>query len=234
MNLSLIVLTRNEENIVEDNIKKINNFLENSSHIQNYEIIVSDYSHDSTFSILESLSKENSNILPVKSPRPGIGCGLVSGMNLAVYEYLIFYPIDMAWDIKIIRESVLELEKNCDVALGSRDVKNASSKRPLKRKIFSKGYNILINFLFHLEIKDTQGTIGIKKNDYEKYKNKLMSDGAFLQTELLIYSKMDNLRIKEIPSIVIDTRKDSSVKVFSFAIEMLKNALEMRKRLRQK
>ena len=229
----MIVLTRNEENIVKNNLKKINNFLENSSDIQNYEIIVSDYSHDSTFSILESLSKENSNILPVKAPRPGIGCGLISGMNLAVYEYLIFYPIDMAWDIKIIKESILELKENCDVALGSRDVRNASSKRPLKRKIFSKGYNILINFLFHLGIKDTQGTLGIKKSDYEKYKNKLKSDGAFLQTELLIYSKIDNLRIKEIPSIVIDTRKDSSVKVFSFAIEMLRNALAMKQKLRK-
>jgi len=232
MDLSLIILTRNEENIVENNLKKINDFIKNLDNVKDYEIIVSDYSIDSTFSLTQSLSKDNSKILPVKAPRPGIGCGLITGINLAKYEYIVFYPIDMAWDIKIIKESILELKENCDVALGSRDIKNASSKRPLKRKIFSKGYNILINFLFKLKIKDTQGTLGIKKSDYEKYKNKLKSDGAFLQTEILIFSKMNNLRIKEIPSIVIDTRKDSSVKVFSFAIEMFRNALTMKQELR--
>ena len=112
------------------------------------------------------------------------------------------------------------------MVIGSRGIKNSMVKRPLKRRIFSKGYNILVNCLFNLGIQDTQGTLAFKKSDFLKYNNELIDDGPFLQTEILIHSKKLDLKLIEIPSIVSDNRSDSSVNVFSFAIDMTKMALK--------
>ena len=226
MKLSLLVLTKNEENIVEKNILKITEILKKINVLDEYEIIVPDYSVDSTFKILNSLSEKIQELKPIKVPRRGIGCGLTVGMNNSLYEYMMFYPIDLAWDIKIIEESLKKLDEGYNVVLGSRGLPLSKTKRPLIRKFFSKGYNLIINTLFNLQIKDTQCTIALKKSDYQKYKHKLDDDGAFLQTELLIFSKMNELKIIEIPAVVIDERGDSSVKVISFSFNMLTNAIK--------
>ena len=125
-----------------------------------------------------------------------------------------------------IDKSIAKLNEGYDVVLGSRNLEQSRTKRPLKRKIFSKGYNLLINLLFNLKIADTQGTVALKKSDFMKYNNKLIDDGPFLQTEILIHSKKLDLKLIEIPSIVSDNRSDSTVNVFSFAIDMTKMALK--------
>jgi len=223
---SLVVLTRNSEKTVEENIIKINNYLTNLSLFENYEIIVSDYSEDKTFSILDKISKKINTIKPKKAPRKGIGCGIVSGIKNSIGEYVMTYPIDMAWDLQTIDKSITKLNEGYDVVLGSRNLEQSRTKRPLKRKIFSKGYNLLINLLFNLKIGDTQGTVALKKSDFMKYEKYLDDDGPFLQTEILIYSKKSGLKIKEVPSIVSDMRKDSTVSVLPFSISMMRKALK--------
>ena len=223
---SLVVLTRNSEKTVEENIIKINNYLTNLSLFENYEIIVSDYSEDNTFSILDKISKKINTVKPKKAPRKGIGCGIVSGIKSSIGEYVMTYPIDMAWDLQTIDKSITKLNEGYDVVLGSRNLEQSRTKRPLKRKIFSKGYNLLINLLFNLKIGDTQGTVALKKSDFMKYEKDLDDDGPFLQTEILIYSKKSGLKIKEVPSIVSDMRKDSTVSVLPFSFSMMQKALK--------
>lgn len=223
---SLIVLTRNSQNSVEKNLFEIHSYLNNLDFVDSFEIIVSDYSEDNTFSILEELSEKIKDIHPVKAPRRGIGCGIFTGVEKSSFEYIMCYPIDMAWDISIIKESLKKLSEGYDVVLGSRCVSGSKTKRPFKRRIFSKAYNLLINLLFKLDIKDTQGTCAFKRSQFMMYKDNLTDDGPFLQTEILIYSKINNLKIIEIPSLVTDLRKDSTVGVFSFSISMLRSIIK--------
>ena len=85
------------------------------------------------------------------------------------------YPIDMAWDLQTIDKSIAKLNEGYDVVLGSRNLKKSRTKRPLKRKIFSKGYNFLINLLFNLKIGDTQGTVALKSGGIAVRVSKLRS-----------------------------------------------------------
>ncbi len=231
MNLSLIVLTRNEENIVKYNLEKINDYLKNLKLIDDYEIIVSDFSQDSTLEIVKKMARNNPKIRPYAAPRKGIGIGIVTGANQVRYDYMMFYPIDMAWNISIIDESIKKMIEGFDVVLGSRSIKDSKTNRPIKRQVFSKLYNLIVNIFFNLKISDTQGTCALKKNDFLKYQNQLEDDGAFLQTEILIYSKINGLKIIEIPSIVTDLRKDSSIQVLPFALGMIKKVIRKKIKL---
>jgi glycosyltransferase involved in cell wall biosynthesis len=207
--VSLIVPTRNEEQIVEKNLKLINDHL--SGLFEKYEIVVSDYSEDKTPELVKALSK-NYPIHYAPVYEKGIGIGIRAGIEAARYDLLMVYPIDMSWDMKCIKTSFQKILSNeGDVILGSRGVKDSVVKRPLKRKVFTNTYNMLVNLFFGLNIRDTQCTSAFRKSRIIPFIDRLDSKTPFLQTQLLIHSKKNNLRIVEIPVVVNDTRTDSKV-----------------------
>ena len=76
-----------------------------------------------------------------------------------------------------------------------------------------------------VNISDTQCTVAFKKSNIVSFINELDSKSAFLQTQLLIYSKKNNLKIIEIPVIVNDIRDDSKVSPISDGISMFKELI---------
>jgi len=224
--ISLIVPTRNEEMIVEKNLKLMYDYLSANKTFDDFEILVCDYSEDKTPEIIASLSKKHPKIKYVPVKKKGIGIGMKIGMQSAKYDALMVYPIDMSWEIECIQNSLLALSDNNNVILGSRGRRDSIVNRPLKRRMFSKMYNLLVNLFFGLHIKDTQCTIAVRKSDLDRFIDKLCSDGAFFQTELLIYAKRQNLNIVEIPVVVNDTRKDSSINPIRDGFSMFKEVVK--------
>jgi glycosyltransferase involved in cell wall biosynthesis len=224
--ISLIVPTRNEERIAEKNLKLLYEYLSANKTFDDFEILVCDYSNDKTIEIVKSLSKKYPQIKYVPVKKKGIGIGMRIGMQSAKYDALMVYPIDMSWGIECIQNSFLALSDN-NVVLGSRGHRDSIVNRPLKRRIFSKLYNLLVNLFFKLHIKDTQCTIALRKTDLDSFIDKLVSDGAFFQTELLIYAKRQNLDIVEIPVVVNDTRTDSSINPVRDGFMMFKEIIKI-------
>ncbi len=222
--ISLIVPTRNEDGIVRNNLELIYKYLVKCD-FKNFEILVCDYSIDNTPKIIQELSKIYPEIKYVRVERKGIGAGLRAGMLLANYDMIMAYPIDITWDFKCISDSFLVLNSGIDVAIGSREHKDSISKRPLKRKILSKLYNILLNFLFDLQIKDSQGTCALKRLDLHKFIDKLDSDTPVFQTQILIYAKKAGLKSVEIPVVANDNRKASKVNLIGDGFSMFKELL---------
>lgn len=221
--ISLVVPTRNEEYIVENNLKLINDYL--SGLFENYEIVVADYSEDKTPEIVKELSKKYP-IHYVAVCKKGIGIGIKAGIESAKNDLLMIYPIDMSWNIHCIQESFQKILCNDgDVILGSRGCKGSIVNRTKKRIIFTKIYNLLVNIFFSLNISDTQCTAAFKKSDIISFIGNLDSNTAFLQTQLLIYSKRNNLKIVEIPVIVNDIRSDSKISPIGDGISMFKELI---------
>jgi len=141
------------------------------------------------------------------------------------------YPIDMAWKIDVIERSVTELLNGSDVVYGSRYTNDAKVNRPIKRRIFSLGYRILIKILFNLEIKDLNGTIALRRSPIMRFRKKLVDDKGFLPTEIAIYARLNHLKLTEIPSEVEDLRNTSNKFVFQAASNMFKGAIRERIKL---
>lgn len=220
--ISLIVPTRNEERIVGKNLELIYKYLANCN-FQNFEILVSDHSNDNTPKIVRALSSRIPNIRYMFAEKRGIGAGIKAGIMSARYDSIMFYPIDMSWGLDCIANSFsVLLKNNADIVLGSREHAESICNRPLKRKIFSKFYNIIVNILFDLNVKDTQGTIVLRRSDILNFIDRLDSNNPTFQTQILIYAKRDGLKIIEIPVIVNDIRDDSKVSPIGDGIVMFK------------
>lgn len=226
--ISLIIPTRNEEKIITKNLTIVSNYMRQLHDVDDYEIIICDKSEDSTPLIVKELSSRDHKIRYCKVEKKGIGAGLKSGIDAANFEFVMLYDIDMAWQVDIIEKAIRELLLGYDIVYGSRYADGSDTKRPLKRKIFSIGYRILVRILFGVKIKDWNANRALRKSSIMKFRDKLKDNTGFFHTELVIHGRQYNLRMKEIPAKVNDLRNSSISFVIKVALCVLKSSLKKR------
>lgn len=88
-----------------------------------------------------------------------------------------------------------------DCAIASRRVEEArvSTSQPWGRRLSSKVFNILVNLLFNLGIKDTQCGAKVFKKDILNVLPEIKTRGFEFDVELLWRIKNAGFKIKEVP-----------------------------------
>ena len=231
--LSLILLSRNEEKIIEKNIHNVLRYLNSLNYIKNFEILICDKSDDQTPIIVNNISKQFPQVRLIKVHDIGIGAGIKSGIDNARYPIVCSNGIEIPTGFSFIGDSFKKIVDGYDIVVATRGNSGFIDNRPLKRKIFSKCYNLLINLVFHLSIPDTQSAVTFKLSEIKNFRENLQDDGPFLQTEILIHAKLNCLKLLLMPTNFNDVRKDSKIRVFSFSIDMLKQIFAKKRQLKR-
>lgn len=225
--LSLLVLTKNSEGAVLDGLEKICSYLSGCGEVGEFEVLVCDYSQDSTPELVGRAAER----LPVRycgAGRAGIGAGIRTGLAAARLECAMTYPIDMAWELGAIGDSVRALD-SADLVFGSRYAPGSSVRRPPLRRLFSMGYRVLVQAVFGLGVRDLNGTVAVRMECARMIEGSLRSDTAFLPTEMAVEARARGLRIKEIPCRVTDMRNNSVAVVSGHTRDMLRDMLRKKR-----
>ena len=197
--LSIIIPTYNEKESILKTIEKI---IKTIPKNQKYEIIVSDdNSSDKTWEIVEkySIKTKNKNIKTLRRmSNRGLTPAVIDGYKLAKGDYFLVIDADGQHDEKIIPNMLTEIKKN-DIVIGSRYIKGGGIKDWSKTRLFvSKFASLLAKPILKHKIKDPMsGYFMIKKEVFEKIKDKLNSKGYKVLLEIVFNSK--NIKIKETP-----------------------------------
>ena len=209
-NFSIIFPVYNEGKIIARNTKKIYNYLKQVG-FKEFEILLCDNaSIDNTSITSKRLARNYKEIIYIFTDKKGIGSGIKAGIKASKYNILIMISIDLAFDSKFVYDSIKTLySEKADVVIGSKRHDKSRVRRPFFRRLASFVYNTIINLIFGLGIGDTQGAVTFKKIPIIPFLNKLISDDAFFQTQFMIYSRLNNLKIIEIPVNATDIRKSS-------------------------
>ncbi|MBU1197139.1 glycosyltransferase [Candidatus Micrarchaeota archaeon] len=228
---SIVIPTHNEEKRIHDTLEKLLKFLHRFR--KPYEIIIVDDGHDRTLDIVSEFVhvKRNHVQLLRFNHRQGKGKALVEGMKKAKGDAIITYDADGAAPPKEIPKLLKELKRS-DVVIGSRALEHAVivGTVPNRRRIASKSFNTLIDFLFQLGVKDTQcGFKGIKRNKILPLLNQFKQHGFEWDVELLLRAKKAGLRIKEIP-IEWHHKKEGKV-VYRDVMRMLKGVVKLKREM---
>lgn len=219
--VSLIIPAFNEE-------KRIGNVLESYARVKKAGeiIVVANGCRDKTAEIASRLGAK----VLVFENKLGKGGAIIEGFKAAEGEFIGFIDSDTSLDEdEFLR--LLNTLKNSDFhgIIGSRWLEGAeiSIRQPLKRRIASRAFNIIINALFNLGFKDTQCAAKIfRKNAIKSIVNDLKCKGYEFDVELLWKMKMKGYRIKEVP---IKWRHDKDSKFsFIYIPEMLYNLIKLR------
>jgi glycosyltransferase AglD len=204
----IVIPAHNEEKIIRYKINTVLNYLNGKNLGVNWRILVAENgSRDKTIKELEKIpkSKHFSYVsLPVRSRSKALLAAWLS--NDA--DYYMFMDADLSTDIKHIPELVKYLNKDYDIVIGSRRLKNSEVKRLFFRKVLSSCFHFLMKLIFGLKIQDYQ--CGFKAFN-RKIKEHILpqlkyTDEGFLDTEMMVVANSKGYTIKEIPVKWYDTR----------------------------
>ena len=123
MKVSIIIPIRNEEIILKNIIRELENKLENLP----FEVIfINDFSTDNTFSILEKLLQNKNQFRLHNNQKKGLGGAIAEGINKATGEFVCIMMSDLSDDIEDFKKyySIIK-EEQIDAVFGSRFIKGS-------------------------------------------------------------------------------------------------------------
>ncbi|MGB8216456.1 MAG: dolichyl-phosphate beta-glucosyltransferase [Candidatus Methanoperedens sp.] len=199
MELSLVIPAYNEEKRISRVIDSYSAFLDKK---YDYELLIVCDGNDNTAGIVRGMIEYNPHIRLLEFPtRQGKGCAIIQGFKESHGELVGFVDSDESVSPLDFAKLINSLN-GADCAIASRRVKGAriSAHQPWGRRISSKVFNILINSIFNLGIKDTQcGAKVFKKSILEPLLPLMKTRGFEFDVELLWRIKNADFRIKEVP-----------------------------------
>ena len=153
--VSVIVTALNKELLIEPTIHQIYAAVEGL--VSEYEIVcVNDGSTDQTGKIMDRLAKEDKHIKVIHNAQNlNLGGAFKRGLKEVTLDYVMWLPGDNAAPAETIR---ITLEK-----IGQADIVVPylldTTGRSLPRRVISRSYTTLLNFLFRLNLRYYNGIV---------------------------------------------------------------------------
>lgn len=193
--LSIVMPCLNEAETLEVCISKAKRFLVKNQ--VNGEIIIADNgSTDGSQQIAEALGAK---VIPVKEK--GYGSALRGGIEAALGTYIIMADADDSYNFEALSPFLKELRAGNDLVMGNR-FKGGVEKgaMPFLHKYLGNPVLSFLGRLFYrIDIGDFHcGLRGFSKEAY--YKMDLKTTGMEFASEMIVKSKLNNLKIVEVPT----------------------------------
>jgi len=203
MQLSIIIPAYNEEKRIGNTLEKYIDFFFFKLKKDFEILIVLNGCKDNTLEVVKKYSDKHSNVnfIDVKEAI-GKGGAVIKGFKKVEGDFIGYVDADNATPARAFYD-LYENIKNNDGIVASRWIKGAKieSKQPMSRRIASRGFNILVNTLFGIKLKDTQcGAKLFTKNSVKKIVDRLGITSWGFDIDLLYLMKKNNFKVVEIPT----------------------------------
>jgi dolichol-phosphate mannosyltransferase len=181
-------------------------------------LVIDDNSPDGTGQLADELAKADPRIHVVhREGKLGLGTAILAAMRYAMdhdYDLLVNMDADFSHHPRYL-PAILAGMKDKDVMIGSRYVEGGGSENwPLKRRMMSKGVNLLVRLLMRIPAKDTSGAYRCYRVSKlrEAQLERVISRGYSFQQEVLYRCRKAGCRIGETP-ILFENRRAGASKV---------------------
>lgn len=235
MKITFAIPTFNESLVIEKNLQTVLDFFAQKMSAYDWQIIVADNgSTDDTVLLAEKIAAENSHLVVWHTDQKGRGHALRQVWQKWPADILAYMDADLATDLTHVPELVRALE-TAEVAVGTRLAAHSKTSRSFLRETMSRAYNTIARKIVPLGVSDTQcGFKALRGETAARILPSIEDDHWFFDTELLALAKHFGLRVAEIPVVwqeTRDKRRKSTVKIFSTAVDYLKQLFQLRRRL---
>lgn len=206
--LVLLIPAYNEETRIGPVLLQYGEYFRKNYRGQFEIVVVLNGCRDNTLGVVEAASAQYPEIRAIEFVNPiGKGGALIEGLKLTGDSELIGY-VDA--DGATTPEAFVDLVRHCDdvdCAIGSRWLPGSVlvQSQSARRRIFSRMFHILVEFLFHMRIKDTQcGAKVMRRKAVETiHSNLRIADVAF-DINLLYSLKKAGFTVREVPTVWTD------------------------------
>ena len=227
-NLSVVIPTKDDHLRIKENLDSIIQFL--NENIKHFEIII--VSNGSTTDSINSINKQIYNFDSISHKiiqTAGKGLAIRTGIKHSKFSNVLFTDADSSVDIKEFKKFVSAGKLKSGFVIGNRKNKKSENiNSPIIRNLSGTLYLKLINFVFKVEIEDTQ--CGFKALDKNIFSNcvEFQTDGFSFDIELIMLAIKSNIEVIEIPVKYVHN-KESKVNILSDTFKMLKDLYKINK-----
>ena len=156
-------------------------------------VVVDDASTDGCGDLADQLALVYPELRVIHQPvNRKLGGTLRTGFSEARKDYILYMDSDLPLDFDDVAAAIPQID-DADILIGYRLTRD----EPIKRKILSRGYNLLIRTLFGLKVQDVNFSFKLFKREILT-NVQLQSEGSFIDAELLIEAHKQGRVIKEI------------------------------------
>jgi len=195
MKLSIIIPVYNEEDTIEESIKRV--FEADVLDFEKEIIVINDGSRDNTSRILENIkSKFNFNLLN-KTKNQGKGNAVKQGIEIATGDYIIIQDADLEYDPSDYKKMLEVLKTEKGAVFGTRN----TQKREGGYYTYYLGGKILtliFNIFFKTNLTDVMTCYKIFPAEFAK-QNPTLSNGFEFEIELAAKIAKQKIKITEVP-----------------------------------
>lgn len=226
--LSVIIPAYNEEKRLPATLDALKEHLARQEH---EIIVVDDGSTDGT-----AITAEKAGCLAISlDVNQGKGVAVKTGVQAARGKLILVTDADLATPLTELPKLLSALKGGADVAVGSRAAPGAMVRRAsLKRKLAGKIFAFLVRFLTGLKYMDTQCGFKLLKGEAARAIFSFMDcRGYAYDVEALVLAEKIGFVVKEVGVSWTDI-PGSKVRLFRDSIRMLKELLEIRRRIKGK
>lgn len=198
LSLSFVLPMYNESENILITVETICTIAEELTN--DYEIvIVDDASTDNSVEIVQAISSTNMAVKFFRLDKnTKFGGAFAKGFKSATKDVIVYMDSDLPVGIDDIKASVPFVREN-DIVTGYSKVKKGDT---VKRKIISGIYNVMVQTLFGLNVRDiNSGYKVVKKRVIDDLD--FISKSPFIDVELFIHAKKHNFKVKQYPLIFI-------------------------------
>lgn len=200
--LSVVMPIFNEGNFIRANLRRT---AEVFRPLGGFEIIaVNDGSSDNTAAELEKAAAEMPEVRVLQLPHKGKGEALRQGTGLTRGEWVIFLDADLDLPPEQVNLFlILQKTHGADAVIGSKMHPDSTVDYPLLRRIYSRGYYLLVKVLFGLPVRDTQtGLKLVRREILVKALEQTELEGFAFDIELLVCLARTGAKMSEAPVVV--------------------------------
>jgi len=202
MTVDFCLPAKNEELILETNLKKLLEFLKSPARPYEWRVtVVINGSTDNSVLIANRLAATERRLSVLVIKKPGKSRALKECFRQSLADLLVMMDMDLSASLDDI-DNLLSplLDSTADLVIGSRALSQSQSQRSWSRRFVSSVYNFLSRFVLKHNFQDLQcGFKALKHglfNDLEAY---FIDNDWFLDTELVVLAYRLGYRVKEIP-----------------------------------
>jgi len=192
--VSVFFPTFNEEGNIEQSVTGARAALDRAG-VEHEVIVVNDASTDRTAEIADRLAAADPRVRVVHLPRNlKLGGALKAGFQASRMELVFYTDADNPIDFDDMAAAFpLAAEGGVDLVTGYR----LNRDETLHRKVYSRTYNWLINFLFGFRFRDINFSFKLFRREVLE-RIELHANGSFIDAEILIESSRAGFTIEEV------------------------------------
>lgn len=175
-----------------------------------YEVILAENgSTDGTGRVAADLAAADPAHLRVLTlPEPNYGAAMRAGFRAATGRWMVNFDID--YFSGAFLRAALGRTDTADLVLASKRAPGADDRRSRLRRLGTRGFNLLLRFLFRSRVSDTHGMKMVGRPVVEDIVPLVSSTLDLFDTELVIRAERAGYRIAEVPAVVEEQREARS------------------------